>query len=75
MEVFIGNAVSVLYSTETENKYMARNCLDLHEFCSPYNLEIICTPGHVLFVKYSYISKHIKLSHFNCTCCTVCAIL
>ena len=48
---------------------MAINCLELHEFCKPYKLEIIY---HVLagtyclcmFVKYTNISKHIKLSHF-----------
>ena len=38
MKVFIGNTVSVL---ETEIKHMALDCLELHEFCNPHNLEII----------------------------------
>ena len=29
------------YNLETEIKYMAIDCLELHEFCNPYNLEII----------------------------------
>ena len=49
---------------------MAINCLELHEFCNPYNLEIL---NHLLpgiyclckFVKYSNISKHVKLSHLT----------
>ena len=47
---------------------MAIDCLELHEFCNPYNLKII---QHVIsgiyclctFVKCSNISKHIRLSH------------
>ena len=43
---------------------------DLIESVSEGFLTYFC-----MFVKYSNISKHIKLSHFNCTRCTVCAIL
>ena len=41
MKVFISNTVSVLIIRETEIKYMAIDSLELHEFCNPYNLEII----------------------------------
>ena len=29
------------YNLEIEIKYMAKDCLELHEFCNPYNLEIM----------------------------------
>ena len=59
---------------------MAINCLELHELFNPYNLENVwhVFPGMYclcMFVKYSNISMYIKLSHFNCTRCTVCAVL
>ena len=41
MKVFIGNTVSVLITLKTEINYKAIVCLELHEFCNPYNLEII----------------------------------
>ena len=71
MKVSIGNAMSVLIPLKLKTN-MAINCLELREFCNPYNLEIILhvLPGMYglfMFVKCSNISKHIKLSHFYCT--------
>ena len=40
MKVFIGNIVCS-YNLETEIKYMAIDCLELHEVCNSYNFDII----------------------------------
>ena len=42
MKVFIGNTVSVLITLKLKSIIrLAIVCLEIHEFCNPYNLEII----------------------------------